>query len=329
MTFIWPWMLATLLLIPLFIYLYRRLLRRREQSLAAMGSMGIIQSSSGHSLGRRRHIPHLIFLIGLSILLLSTARPEMFIDLPRIEGTVILAFDVSNSMIADDLQPTRMEAAKVAARNFVENQPETVQIGVVAFSDGGIVVQPPTDDQTTLLDTIERLTPQGATSLGQGIFSALNALAGEAIAIDPEAFAEGTPQVDLDKISPAAVLMLTDGEDTTALDPLEIAQLAAEAGVRIYPVGLGSPEGTVIELEGFSILSQLNEPTLVAIADMTNGTYYQAEDEETLQDIYENVDLHLSISGEKMEITAVLAAIGLFFFLLGAAFSMLWFGRMP
>lgn len=322
-------MLATLLLIPLFVVIYRGLLRKRELSLASMGSMGIIQNSSGGNLGKRRHIPPLFFLIGLAFLLFSAARPEMFIDLPRVEGTVILAFDVSSSMIADDLQPTRMEAAKVAARNFVENQPETVQIGVVAFSNGGIVVQPPTDDQTAILDTIDRLTPQGATSLSQGIFSALNALAGEAIAIDPEAFENGTPQVDLDKISPAAVLMLTDGEDTTALDPLEIAQLAAEAGVRIYPVGLGSPEGTVIELEGFNILSQLNEPTLIALADMTNGAYYQAEDEETLQEIYENIDLHLSISGEKIEVTAILAAIGLMFFLIGAVFSMLWFGRMP
>lgn len=329
MTFIWPWMLSALLFVPVFIVVYRNIVKKRQQSLAALGPMGVFQNSTGGRLGKRKHIPPLLFLIGLTVLLLSLARPEMFVDLPRIEGTVILAFDVSNSMIADDLEPSRMEAAKEAAINFVQNQPETVQIGVVAFSNGGLVVQPPTDDQTAVLDTIARLSPQGATSLGQGIFSALNALAGEAIAIDLDALEEGTPQLDLDKIPSAAVLLLTDGEDTTALDPLEIAQIAAEAGVRIYPVGLGSPEGTVIELDGFNILSQLNEPMLKAIADMTNGVYYHAEDEEGLQEVYENVDLHLNISGEKMEITAVLAVIAICFFLLGSAFSMLWFGRMP
>jgi Ca-activated chloride channel family protein len=297
--------------------------------MAALGPMRVVQSGSGVGMGSLRHIPPAVFLIGLTILLFSLARPEMFIDLPRIEGTVILAFDVSSSMTADDLEPTRMEAAKTAARNFVENQPGTVQIGVVAFSNGGLVVQPPTDDQTAVLETIDRLTPQGATSLGQGIFSALNAIAGEAIPIDPEALEEGAPPLELDNFSSAVVLLLTDGEDTTSLDPLEIAQLAADAGVRIYPVGIGSAEGSVLEIEGFNILSQLNETPLQEIASLTNGSYYRAEDEESLQEIYENVDLHLTISGEKMELTAIFAGLSLLILLIGGVLSLVWFGRMP
>ncbi len=123
--------------------------------------------------------------------------------------------------------------------------------------------------------------------------------------------------------------MLTDGENTAPPDPLEIAQLAAEAGVRIYPVGIGSEEGAVLEIEGFNILSQLDEATLQEIASVTNGFYYHAEDEETLQEIYENIDLQLTIKGEKTEVTSIVAGISLLFFLAGGALSLLWFGRVP
>ncbi len=325
MTFIWPWMLLTLLLIPQFVVGYVRLLRRRQRAAANLGPLGVVQSN----LGKKRHVPPIFFLLGLTFLFFGLSRPQMFVDLPRVEGTVILAFDVSNSMNADDLEPTRMEAAKVAARTFVENQPSTIDIGVVAFSNGGLVVQPPTDDQTAVLATIDRLDPQGGTSLGQGIFSSLNAIAGEAIPIDPAVLEDDVVEVDIGHYSSAVVLLLTDGENTEFPDPLLISQLAANAGVRIYPVGIGSTEGTVLEVEGFNVLTQLNETLLEEIASLTNGAYYQAADEETLQDIYENVDLQLTIGGEMMEVTAVFAGIGLLFFLIGAALSLLWFGRMP
>ena len=329
MTFIWPWMLISLVLIPLFVWGYFRLLGKRKQAAVALGPLGYVQSETGQTPGRGRHIPLVILLIGLTLLLFGLARPEMFVDLPRVEGTVILAFDVSTSMTADDLEPTRIEAAKAAARDFVENQPSTVKIGVVAFSNGGLVVQPPTDDSAVVLETIERLSPQGATSLGQGIFSALNAIAGESISIDPEILEEESPSVDIGYYPSAVVLLLTDGENTASPDPLAISQLAAEAGVRIYPVGIGSPEGTILQVDGFSVLTQLNEPILREIASVTNGAYYHADDEETLREIYENVDLRLTIAGEKTEVTAVLAGISLAFFLLGGALSLFWYGRMP
>lgn len=324
-------MLLTLLLIPLFVVVYRRLLKRRQRAVAALGPLGVTQNNAGAHLRRRRHLPALFFLIGLTLLLFSLARPEMILELPRVEGTVILAFDVSNSMAADDLEPTRMEAAKAAARTFVENQPDTVQIGVVAFSNGGLVVQPPTDDQTAVLDTINRLTPQGATSLGQGIFTALNAIAGEAIAldIDLDALEEGSTLPDIGYYPSAVVLLLTDGENTSNPDPFEVAQLAAAAGVRIYPVGIGRPEGTVLSLEGFNVLTRLDETTLQQIASTTNGAYYHAADAESLQEIYQNVDLQLAIRGDMMEVTAVFAGLSALFFLIGAALSLLWFGRMP
>jgi len=329
MTFIWPKMLWALAIVPLLIGGYVWLYRKRQQTAREFGPLSLIQDSSGGKLDKQRHLPLLFYFAGLVLLLFSLSRPEIFIDLPQIEGTVILAFDVSNSMAADDLEPTRMESAKSAARIFVENQPSTIDLGVVAFSNGGFVIQPPSDDQALILDTIDRLSPQGATSLGQGIFSSLNAIAGEAIAIDPENYEEGSDSPDIGHFPSAVILLLTDGENTSSPDPLEIAQLAAEAGVRIYPVGIGSKEGAILEIDGYNVFTQLDEATLQAIADLTNGSYFHAGDNETLREVYQNIDLQLSISGEKTEVTAILAAAGLIFFLIGAAISLVIFGRMP
>ncbi len=182
---------------------------------------------------------------------------------------------------------------------------------------------------TLVLDTINRLTPQGGTSLGQGIFTSLNAIVGEAIPLDPEALETGEPIPGLGNYPSAVVLLLTDGENTQEPDPMLIAQLAADAGVRVYPVGIGSSEGTVLEIDGYNVVTQLNEPVLEEIANLTNGAYYYAEDAETLHEIYQNVDLRLSLDGEKMEVTAVFAGLSLLFFLIGGALSLLWFGRMP
>ena len=144
---------------------------------ASYGSLGLVQEAAGRQLGARRHIPPALFLAGLTILMVALARPQTVVSLPRVEGTVILAFDVSGSMAAEDLKPTRMEAAKAAARDFVQRQPRSVQIGVVAFSDSGFAVQAPTNDQEAILAAINRLTPQRGTSLGQGILASLNTIA--------------------------------------------------------------------------------------------------------------------------------------------------------
>ena len=163
-----------LLLLPL-LALYIRVQRRRRDLIARYGSMGLVQAG-GRAPGWRRHLPSVLFLLALALLLFALARPQTTVSLPRVEGIVILAFDVSGSMAADDLKPTRMEAAKVAARAFVQRQPPTVQIGVVSFSDGGIEVQPPTNDQAQILAAINRLAPARGTSLSNGILASLNAI---------------------------------------------------------------------------------------------------------------------------------------------------------
>lgn len=329
MSFIWPFMLITLLSIPILIGLYLRVIQKRKQAVSDLGPLGILQDSSGKSLGFRRHAPPFFFLIGLSLLLFGTSRPEMLVNLPRTEGTVILAFDVSSSMTADDFSPTRIDAAKAAARAFIEEQPNTVMIGIVAFSNGGLIVQQPSNDQDALLATIERLTPQGGTSLGHGIFTSLNAIAGEPLSINEATLEEGTPELQIDNSSSAVIILLTDGENTAEPNPLEIAQMAAESGVRIYPVGIGSQDGSIIEVDGFNIITQLNKTMLEEIAKLTNGSYYFAEDEESLHEIYENIDLRLTVEGEMSEITSIVAGVNLVFVLIGGVLSTLWFGRLP
>ncbi len=334
MTLIWPWMLLALLLVPLLLSLYLRLQRWRRAAAAELGPLALLQDRRGQDVGRRRHVPPVLYLAGLTFLLFGMARPEMPISLPRVEGTVILAFDVSNSMLASDLEPSRIEAAKEAARLFVENQPSTIRVGVVAFSNGGLIVQQPTEIQADVLAAIDRITPQGGTSVGQGIFTSLNAIAGAPIGLDvaplgEEGLPAELPPIEIEDYSSAVIVLLTDGENLSATDPLEVAQLAAEAGVRIYPVGIGSAEGAVLEVDGFSVLTQLNEQMLQEIASVTNGAYYQAGDAETLREIYRTIDLQLTVEGEQTEITSLLAGLGALFFLLGAALSMAWFGRAP
>ncbi len=336
MSFIWPLSLGLLILVPLFIVLYVRLQRRRKRAAANYGRLGMVSGTAG----KRRHIPIILFLLGLTILIVALARPQTELSLPRIEGTVILAFDVSGSMAADDLQPTRMEAAKVAARSFVEQQPPSVRVGVVSFSESGFTVQAPTDDQAAVLAAIERLQPQRGTSLGYGIEMSLNAIAVAESGDAPRFYSnatptpEGTPAPTPAPVPPgthtsAVIVLLTDGENNTLPDPVVAAQAAADRGVRIYPIGIGSAAGSILHIEGLTIRSRLNEELLNQIAEITDGTYYTAANEQDLKTIYANLNPQLVIKPEKTEVTALLAGVGIVFLLIGGALSLIWFSRLP
>lgn len=335
MSFIWPVMLILLLAVPLFILLYLRMQRRRKRLAASYGSMGMTLVA-GRDLGWRRHLPIALFLLGLTILLIALARPQTVISLPRIEGIVMLTFDVSGSMAADDLKPTRMEAAKEAARQFVLSQPPTVQIGVVSFSDSGFTVQVPTNEQEVILATIDRLKPERGTSLGNGILMSLEAIA-KAQKGDDSSYYTNLTLTPMPTPTPmprgtytsAAIVLLTDGENTTSPDPFEAAQTAADRGVRIHTVGIGSAAGSILEIEGYSIRSQLDEEMLQQISRLTDGTYYNAENEQELAAIYNNLNPQLVIKPEEMEVTAVLAGLSIVILLIGAAFSLMWFSRLP
>ncbi|MEJ2304131.1 MAG: VWA domain-containing protein [Anaerolineales bacterium] len=333
MTFIWPTLLLLLLVVPLLIGLYIRMQLRRRQIAANLGSLGFMQAAEGGQLGWRRHIPQAIFLVGLAIMVVALARPETVVSLPRREGTVILAFDVSGSMAAEDMQPTRMEAAKAAARDFVQRQPTSVQIGVVAFSDGGIAVQAPTNDQEAILASIERLAPQRGTSIGHGILASLNEIAvnaGEDVGSpgDPTPMPTPTP-VPKGTYMPAVIVLLTDGENTQSPDPLAAAQAAADRGVRIYTIGIGSTTGITLQVNGFTVVTQLDEAMLQQISQLTDGAYFKAESEEDLHNIYDNLEPQLVTRPEKTEVTSIFAGVSILMLLFGGTFSLLWFSRMP
>ncbi len=328
MSFVWPKLLVLLALAPTFVVGYVLLQRRRTARAAALAAQGFVPSAATRRKRRLRHVPFALFLLALTLMLFALARPQMNLTLPKREGTVILAFDVSNSMIATDLQPTRMDAAKAAAKAFVDKQPTSIKIGVVAFSDGGLVTQAPTNVAGDVIAAIDRLKPQGATSLGKGIFTALNAIAGKPIAIDTEATAGNLDNVDIGYFGSASVILLSDGENTQNPDPVEIAKLAAVAGVHIYPIGIGSPDGTVVELDGFSLATKLDEALLTQIADVTDGTYYHAEDAASLSKVYDKIDLKFTRSTQRTEVTGVATGLGAMLFFVGGALSLVWFGRL-
>ena len=334
MTFIWPSMLLLLLLIPLLVVMYIRMQQRRRHLAEMFGSPGLVQGGARRKLGARRHVPSVFFLAALMVLIVALARPQTVVGLPRVEGTIILAFDVSGSMAADDLKPTRMEAAKTAAREFVERQPSSVQIGVVSFSNAGFTTQPPTDDQAAILAAINRLTVQSGTSLAQGIAASLNVIAA---GIDPPLTLSNRNQTETATPTPvpngnyksAVIVLLTDGENNMSPDPLKVAQTAEDRGVRIHTVGIGSTEGATLNLDGFTIRSRLDEESLQQISQLTGGTYYNAESEEELRTIYDSINPQLVIKPQKTEVTSLFAGAGIIILMIGGTLSLLWLSRLP
>jgi len=336
-SFIWPSMLLLGLAIPLGGLLYLAIERRRRRRIASHGLDTVASRVIGtdRRAAFRRRIPAAYMLVGLTLLVLAAARPEGVVSVPRVEGTVILAFDVSGSMAADDLEPTRMEAAKVAAKAFVERQPPTIRIGVVAFSDSGLSVQVPTDDPAIVIAAIDRLAPERGTSIAGGIMTSLATIAADA---DPAAgYYTNRPPGPTPAPTPvpdgtydsAVIVLLSDGENNQRPDPLQAAAAAADRGVRIFTVGVGSAEGTTLEVEGFKVHSRLDEPMLRQIAEMTDGAYHAAADPQELSAIYAGIDTRFVTRAEKMEVTSLVAGAGLLILLVGGIASLVWLGRMP
>jgi Ca-activated chloride channel family protein len=326
MTFTWPWMLLSLGTIPLLVLGYRRLLQRRAERRAELAALGLV-APGAVSTGLRRHVAPVLFLAAVALLFVALSRPEATISQPRREGTVVLAFDVSGSMAAKDLAPSRIGAAKSAARAFVKRQPSTVRVGVGAFSGSGLVTQQPTADRARVLAAIDRLTPQGATALARGLQTSLSAIVGKTVQLDTSNGSVEPQGQDLGYHGSAAVILLTDGENTAAPDPISVADLASTAGVKVYPIGLGSPEGTVLEIDGFQVATALDESLLREIASTTGGRYFAAADAKALAKVYGSIDLAWKVNAEHEEITALLAAAAAVLLLLGAGLSLAWFGR--
>jgi Ca-activated chloride channel family protein len=335
MSFIWTSMLWSLILIPFLAILYVQMQRRRRGIAARYGSLGLVQRSSGGVVGKRRHLPAILFLLGLTVLFISLARPQMVVGLPKVEGIVILAFDISGSMAAEDFKPNRLEAAKAVAIEFVERQPSTVSIGVVAFSESGLSVLIPSSDEATVVEAIERLIPQRGTSLANGIIASLNTIA-NITGQEPIIGFEGaeiptplnaSPEMIVDQS--AAIILLTDGENNMNPSPLEAALLAADRGVRIHTIAVGSPEGIELTVNGFTVFTRVDEATLKQISEITQGTFFNAQNEEQLREVYESIEPRLNVEQDETEVTAVFAGVSIFVFLIGGLLSLLWFSRVP
>jgi Ca-activated chloride channel family protein len=327
MSFAWPWMLLSLAAIPLLVRRYRQLLQRREDRRAELAALGLVAPALATT-GRRRHAAPALFLFALTLLFLGLARPQATVADPHREGTVVLAFDVSSSMAATDLQPTRMEAAKKAARAFIERQPSAIRIAVVAFGESGVISQRPTTDRAAVLAAVDRLSPQGGTALGRGIQTSLSAIAGRTVQLDDPDAGDDTIGQDIGYFGSAAVILLSDGENTDGPDPESAAELASTAGVKVYPVGLGSPEGSVLEIDGFQVDTALDEALLRQIATTSDGEYFAAADGAALTRIYRSIDLKWTTAGKEMEITALFAGAAALALLIGAGLSFAWYGRV-
>lgn len=334
MEFLWPGMLWLLLAAPLLILFYVWIQQRRRRIATSYSSFGFTPASGVAAPGVRRHVTPVLFLVSILMLIFSLARPQLVVSLPNVEGTVILAFDVSGSMAADDFKPTRMEAAKAVAREFIQRQPSTIKIGMVVFSDSGFSVLKPTNKTQEILDAIDQLEPERGTSLANGIYVSLDTIAAETdqaplLSGGAESSQVTPTPMPPGKFSPAVIVLLTDGENTVSPDPLEAAHVAAQRGVRIHTIGIGSPAGTILQINDFVVHTQLDEATLKQIAQITNGTYYNASNEQDLQSIYKNLDLQMVMKQGKMEITSLLAATSIGILFIGGMLSLIWFNRLP
>ena len=336
MEFQWPNMLWLLLLVPLLLAAYIWSQRRRQRYALRYASLSLVKEALGKGPGIRRHIPPALFLIALAVMIVGLARPPAVIILPHQEGTVVLVIDVSGSMQADDLQPTRMEAAKAAARSFVEKQPQGVRIGVVSFTDNAFIVQAPTTDREPVLAAINRLQPQRGTAVGRGLLSALDAIFEQnlsgALDVGPNTRVTPAPTptpLPHGEYAPAIVVLLTDGESNTGPDPVEIAKQAALRGVRVFTVGVGSAEGTILRIQGRSVRTRLDEASLKKIADLTDGQYYNASNEGDLKTIYDNLGSRTVLRTEKTEITYLFTGAAIIVSLMAGMLSLLWFSRLP
>ena len=327
MTLQWPWALLGLLALPLVLTAYRRLVRAQQARRAGLAAQGLVTARPGGR-DRWRHLAPALLLAALAVMLLALSRPVAAVAEPRREGIVVLAFDVSTSMAATDVAPTRLDAAKAAAKGFVDNQPAAVKIAVVAFGGNGLIVQQPTTDRDQVLAAIGRLKPQGDTSVGRGILTSLSAIAGKPIQSSGDSENGNATETPIGYYGGTSVVMLTDGENTSGPDPADDADLASAAGVKIYPIGLGSAAGTTLEVNGFSIATRLDETSLRAIAETTGGTYYNATDAASLSSVYKSIDLGWVTRTVPHEVTSLVAGVAALLLLAGAVVSVLRQGRV-
>ncbi len=340
--FLWSEALWGLALLPLLVLLYVWLLRRRKKSAVQWSSLSIVKAAMGPQRAWRRHVPPLVMLLALAALIVATARPTAVVTLPLVEQTIILAMDVSGSMRATDVEPNRLVASQAAAKAFIGTLPRSVRVGVVSFAGTAAVVQPPTLSREDVVAAIDRFQLQRGTAIGSGIVLSLATLFPNA-GIDlsqitgaramPKALNEPEKDKSFVPVEPgsytsAVVVLLTDGQRTTGPDSMDAARMAADRGVKIYTVGIGTKEGDTIGFEGWTMRVRLDEETLKQISSATRAEYFYAGNAIDLTRVYQSLGTRLSAQKKETEVTAFFAALGALLTVLAAALSVWWFGKI-
>lgn len=347
MRFLWSELLWLLLIVPVLVGAYVHMLRRRKRATLRYASLMLVREAMTPSHWLRRHLPPLLLVLGIACALLGAARPSIVVTLPNEQQTVVLAIDVSRSMRAMDIQPSRLAAAQSAVKAFIKDLPPTVRVGLVTFAGTAAVVQTPTQNREDLAAAVDRFQLQRQTAIGSGLLAALSVLLPEAeFALEAEEFdwrpsrgdglprkLEPGPAADFKPVAPGSftsgvVVLMSDGRRTTGPDPLKAAKLAAERGVRVHTVGFGTKEGGAVDFDDMSVYMRFDEGVLKAIAGVTEGQYTHASSAGDLHKVYRDLTAKLVLERGETEVTAFLAAAAALFALAAAMLSMLWFHRV-
>ncbi len=346
MRFLWPEMLWLLLLVPVLVAAYIAVLRRRKRLAVRYASLTLVRAALGPGHRFRRHIPPALLLLAVTAAIFALARPSASVVLPSQYMTIAMAMDVSLSMRATDVEPSRLIAAQNAAKAFIDELPPNVRLGIVSFAGTAAVVQTPTENKEDMTAAIDRFQLQRATATGSGLILALGMLFPEdGLDLESVAMSMRHAGVSLDTVGkregerptrePVApgsytsgvIILLSDGRRTTGPDPIQIAKMAADRGVRVYTVGFGTLQGTTIGFEDYQIYVRLDEETLKAIAKATGGEYFHAGTASDLRAVYQNLNAKLAMERQQTEVGALFSGIAAAFALLAALLSVWWFQR--
>lgn len=320
MRLIWPeflWCFVfTLLVLPL---AYIWLLRRRQRVALSFSSVTVIRQALGPWGVWRRHIPPVLLWLGLLLGTFGLTRPTAEVTLPADYMTLVLAVDVSRSMLAEDVAPNRMQAAQATVNGFLQDLPRNIRVGIVTFAGSAQVVQQVTDNRDDLIDAVDRIQVQRGTATGNGLLLALATLL-------PESGATRSA-VPAGSFNNGAIILLSDGRRTHGFDPLAAAKKAAERGVRVFTVAFGTPYGFIPGWDGNNFYTQVDERTLQAIAAITEAEFFRAEDSKSLEQVYKHLSSKFFLERRNTEVTALFAMASLLFVLLAVVLSLIWFRR--
>jgi len=314
MTFAWPPALLGLLLIPAFFGIYLWMQRRRRAYALRFTNLALLREVAGNGPGARRHIPPALFLVGLAAALLAMARPQMVLAVPGDQASVMIVLDVSGSMAATDLQPTRLGAAEKAASTLVDALPDGAQVGVVTFSQGASLAAPLSSNPDDAKRALSRLRANGGTAIGEGLNLALDTLATR-------------PSDAQGDRPPGIVVLLSDGENTDGRPTADVAQRAQQLGVHVDTVGIGQRGGTTLLAANTRV--GLDESALKGIAQTTGGQYFYAADAQQLTQVYQDLGSQISWVEQRTEVSALASGLAALFFATAGFLALRWFGRLP